>query len=184
MSLWLLPRLVGLALLCAAGAATSGLPPVTARPRSAATSAAAHQLVERARAAERLALAASLLEPHPDEALAILTELRDARCRACLRAVTDFVGGAGGSTDDPNVRRKLEALANDAHGRPTRVTRAADAVWTAFQRGEWKLLAPYVGDQTHIITIVTDTDPTQVSTIELSPARMRPWFERQRPATT
>jgi hypothetical protein len=32
-----------------------------------------------------------LLERHPDEALAILTELRDARCRACLRAVTDFV---------------------------------------------------------------------------------------------
>src|SRR3954465_15205778 len=146
MSLWCVPGLVELALLCAAGVAASGLPPVTARPRSAATSAASRQLVERADAAERgdkadeaiavlrqavagepanhgarVALAASLLERHPDEALAILTELRDARCRACLTAVIDFVGRMHDSTDDATVRGALEALARSAHGRTTRV---------------------------------------------------------------
>jgi len=204
MSLWSLPALFQLAFFCAAGAAASGLPPVTTRPRSAATSAASHQLVERAGAAERAdqadraiallrqavaaepanhearaALAASLLERHPDKALAILIELRDARCRACLRAMTDFVWREGARTDDATVRRKLEALASDAHGRPTRVTRAADAVWAAFERKEWRLLAPYVEGPIRIKTTLMAADPTEVRSLDLSRAAMRAWFETQ-----
>ena len=202
MTLWSVPGLVELALLFAAGA--SGLPPVTERPRSAATAAASHRLVERANAAERadktdeaiellrqavaaepanhdarVALAAVLLAQHPDEALAILTQLRDGRCRACLRAVTDFVEGH--STDDATARGALESLARNAHGRPTRVSRTADAVWKAFEQKDWRLLAPYIGDRTRIKTIGTATDdPTEaVRSDALSPARMRAWFERQ-----
>ncbi len=192
--------------MCAAGAAASGLPPVTERARSAATSAASHHLLERADAAERAdktdeaiallrqavavepanhdaraALADALLARHPDEALVILTELRDARCRACSRAVTDFVARRHDSTDDATVRGKLEALARDAHGRPTRISRAADAVWSAFERQEWRLLAAYVGVRTRIKTIgMASDDPTEeVSSVDLSPARMQAWFERQ-----
>lgn len=206
MSFWSLPLLVELALFCAAGAAASGLPPVKERPRNAATSAASRQLVRRADAAERadrpdkaiallrqavaaepanhdarVTLAGSLLERHPDEALAILTELRDARCRACLRAVTDFVRGSHDSTEDATLRGELEALARDAHGQPTGVSGAADAVWKAFERKEWRLLAPYVGQKTRIKKIGTASDdPTEgVSVVALSPARMRAWFERQ-----
>jgi len=206
MSLWSMAGLVELALFCTAGAAASGLPPVTARPKSAAAAAASRQLVERAAAAERedkadeaiallrqavaaepanhaarVALAASVLERHPDEALAILTELSEARCRACLRAVTDFVGGRHDSTEDATLRGKLEALARDAHGRPTGVSRAADAVWKAFERKEWRLLAPYVGDKTRIKTIGTASDDPaeEVRSIALSRARTRAWFERQ-----
>jgi hypothetical protein len=203
MSVWCVPGLVGLAFLFAAGG--SALPPVTARPRSAATAAASHQLVERAAAAERadkadeaiallrqavaaepanhdarVALAAALLEQHPDEALAILTQLRDGRCRACLRAVTDFVGGYL-PTDDATVRGALESLASSAHGRPTGVSRTADAVWKAFVRKDWTLLAPYIGDRTRIKTVGTASDdPTEaVSSVALSPARMRAWFDVQ-----
>jgi hypothetical protein len=207
MSFWSLPRLVELALFCAGGAAASGLPPVTARPRNAATSVASHQLVQRADAAERadqpdeaiallrqavaaepanhdarVTLAGALLERHPDEALAILTELRDARCRACLRAVTDFVGGRHDSTKDETLRGKLEALARDAHGRSTRVSRAADAVWKAFERKEWRLLVPHVGETVRIKKVGTASDdPAEDrSAVALSPARLRAWFERQR----
>lgn len=205
MSLWSVHHLIELALLCSAGAAASGLPPVTERARSAATSAASHQLLERAAAAERgdktdeavallrqavtvepanhearAALADALLARHPDEALVILTELRDARCRACSRAVTDFVGRHD-STEDATVRGKLEALARDAHGRPTRISRAADAVWIAFERKEWTLLAAYVGDETRIKTIgMASDDPNEeVTSVALSRARMRAWFDRQ-----
>jgi hypothetical protein len=110
----------------------------------------------------------------------VATELRDGRCRACLRAVTDFVEAH--STDDENVRRALEALARDAHGRPTRVSRSADAVWKAFERRDWRLLAPYVGDKTRIKTIGTASDdPAEaVRSVALSPARMQAWFERQK----
>lgn len=198
-----LPGLVPLALLCAAGAVSSGLPPVAERPRNAATAAASRRLVERARAAEeadkveearallrqavaaepanhdaRLALAASLLETHLDEALAILTELRDRRCRACLQAVTGFVWH---NSADETVNAKLEALARSAHGPPSRVSRAADAVWKAFERQEWKLLAPYVGPKTRIKTInmATDNPDEDARSIALSPAAMRAWFETQ-----
>jgi hypothetical protein len=204
MSLWSVPGLVELTFFFAASGAAGALPPVTARPKSAVTSAASHQLVERADAAERAdnageaitllrqavatepanhdartALAAALLERHSDEALAILTELRDARCRACLKAVTNFVGEH--STDDETVRGALEALAREAHGRPTHVSRSADAVWKAFGRRDWRLLAPYVGDKTRIKTVGTASDDPaeEVMSIALSPARMRAWFERQ-----
>jgi hypothetical protein len=195
-------RLVELTLLLAAGAAASGLPPVTARPRGAATAAASHGLVERAKAAERedkadeaiallrqavatepanhdarVTLADALLARQPAEALAILTELRDARCRACLRAVTDFVSVHSGG--DTPVRGALEALARDAHGRPSRLSRAAEAVWKAFERKDWKLLAPYVGDQTRIKTLnmATDDPAEEVSSETLSPAKLRAWFK-------
>ena len=168
--------------------------------------AASRQLIERAAAAERadkadeaivllhhavaaepakhnarVALASSVLERHPDEALAILTELRDARCRACLLAVTDFVGAKHDSTDDATLRGKLEALARNAHGRPTGVSRAADAVWKAFERKDWRLLAPYVGDKTRIKTVGTagDDPAEEVSSVPLSPDRTRAWFEKQ-----
>ena len=205
MSLWSVPGLVELAFLFAAGA--SPLPPVKARPRSAATAAASHQLVERADAADnadkpdeaidllrqavaaepanhqaRVALAAALLDQqHPDEALAILTQLHDARCRACLRAVTDFVVRMHDSMGDPTLRGKLDALVTNVHGRPTPVSRAADAVWKAFERQDWRLLAPYIGDRTRIKTIETLTDdPNEAeSSVALSPARMRAWFETQ-----
>jgi hypothetical protein len=187
------------ALFCAAD-----LPPVTTHPRSAATAAASRQLVERAGAAQReekpdeatallrqaiaaepanhharVKLAAHLLERHPDEALAILTELRDARCRACLRAVTDFL--ERDSTDDATVRRRLEALAEAAHGRPSRVSRAADAIWKAFEREDWKLLASYLGDEIRIKTLNTAVDDAggAVSWETLSPAQMRSWFKTQ-----
>jgi hypothetical protein len=202
MSVRSVPGLVELAFFFAAGA--SALPPVTTRPRSAATAAASHQLVERADEAERadktdeaiallrqavaaepanhdarVALADALLEQHLDEAVAILTQLRDARCRACLRAVTDFVERH--STDDATARSALESLASSAHGRPTRLSRTADAVWKAFERKDWTLLAPYIGDRTSIKTVNTATDdPTEeVRSVALSPARMRAWFERQ-----
>jgi hypothetical protein len=206
MSLWTLSRLVALALFCAAGAVASGLPPVTTRPHSAATSAASHQLVDRAAAADRadeadeaiallrqavaaepanhdarVALAGALLERHPDRALAILTELRDARCRACLRAVTDFVERRHDGADDATLAGKLEALAGDAHGRRTRISRAADAVWQAIERQEWTLLAPYLGDETRIKTIsmASDDPAAGVSSVALSPAKMRAWLDRQ-----
>jgi hypothetical protein len=199
MALWSVPGLIELAIVCAAA---TGLPPVTTRPHSAATSAASRKLVERADAAARddkadeaiallrqavaaepanhdarTALVGALLERHPDEALAILTELRDARCRACVRAVTAFVEPPNGSTDDAAVRAKLEALANGAHGPPTRVTAAADAVWKAFERQEWKLLAPYVGDKVRIKTTNMATDTAETRSVALPPARLRAWFK-------
>ena len=142
MSIWSVPGLIPIALVCATA---TGLPPVATSPHSGATSAASRKLVKRADAAARddktdeviallrqavttepanhdarTALAGVLLEKHPDEALAILTELRDARCRACVRAVTSFVELPNGSTDDAKVRAKLEALASAAHGPPNR----------------------------------------------------------------
>jgi len=168
--------LLVLALLCVVGATASGLPPPTARPKSAATSAASRQLVERAGAASRadqideaiallrqavaaepahhdarVTLAAALLDRHPDQALLILTELRDAACRTCLRAVTDFVWRTNAALESASLRGRLEALAKDAHGRPTRITRTADAVWTAFERRDWAALAPYVGNRIELI---------------------------------
>lgn len=206
MPLWFFHALFEVALFCAAGAAASGLPPATARPRSPATLAASRQLVERAGTARRAdqgdeaddllrravaaepanhdaraELAASLLERHPDEALAIAIELRDARCRGCLRAVTDFVARTHDSTNDATVRGRLEALAKEAHGRPSRVSRAADAVWKAFERKDWSRLAPYVGEKSRIETVgMASDDPNdEVSSIVLSPAHLRAWFERQ-----
>jgi hypothetical protein len=193
-----------LALLCVVGAAASGLPPATARPKSAATSAASRQLVERAGAASRadavdeaiallrqavavepahhdarVTLAAVLLDQHPDEALVILTELRDAGCRTCLRAVTDFVWRMTGTPESASVRGRLEALAKDAHGRPTRVTRAADAVWRAFEHRDWAALAPHLGQRTKIEVTLTAADPAEKTASGLSPVEMRAWFDRQ-----
>jgi len=200
MSLWSVPGLIPIALVCAMA---TGLPPVATSPHSGATSAASRKLVKRADAAARddktdeaiallrqavttepanhdarTALAGVLLEKHPDEALAILTELRDARCRACVRAVTSFVELPNGSTDDAKVRAKLEALASAAHGPPNRVSAAADAVWKAFEQHEWKMLAPYVGDKARIKTTNTAADPNETRSVDLSPARMRAWFKR------
>ena len=194
MSIWSVPGLIPIALVCATA---TGLPPVATSPHSGATSAASRKLVKRADAAARddktdeviallrqavttepanhdarTALAGVLLEKHPDEALAILTELRDARCRACVRAVTSFVELPNGSTDDAKVRAKLEALASAAHGPPNRVSAAADAVWKAFEQHEWKMLAPYVGDKVRIKTTNTAADPNETRSVDLSPARM------------
>jgi len=196
--------LLVLALLCVVGATASGLPPPTARPKSAATSAASRQLVERAGAASRadqideaiallrqavaaepahhdarVTLAAALLDRHPDQALLILTELRDVACRTCLRAVTDFVWRTNAALESASLRGRLEALAKDAHGRPTRITRAADAVWTAFERRDWAALAPYVGDRTQVEATVTAADPAEKTTRGLSRSEMRAWFARQ-----
>lgn len=206
MSFWSLTGLVELALFCAGGATAIGLPPVRARPKNAATSVASHQLVQRADAAERadrpdeasallrravaadptnldarVTLAGSLLERHPDETLAILTQLRDAGCHAGLQAVTDFVGKRHESTADATLRDQLEALARDAHGRITRLSRAADAVWKAFERKEWRLLAPYVREKVRIKTTGTlSDDPGEdVSVATLSRAQMQAWFETQ-----
>ena len=201
MALWSVPGLIEIAIVYAAA---TGLPPVTTSPHSAATSAASRKLVKRADAAARddkadeaiallrqavaaepanhdarTALAGALLERHPDEALAILTELRDARCRACLRAVTTFLELPNASTEDATVRTKLEALASDAHGPPTRVTAAANAVWKAFEQQEWKMLAPYVGDKVRIKTTNMAADPAETRSVNLSPARMRAWFKTQ-----
>jgi len=136
MSLWSVPGLIPIALVCATA---TGLPPVATSPHSGATSAASRKLVKRADALARdektdeaiallrqavatepanhdarTTLANVLLEKHPDEALAILTELRDARCRACLKAVTGFIQYPNSATEDAAVNAKLEALANAA----------------------------------------------------------------------
>jgi hypothetical protein len=79
------------------------------------------------------------------------------------------------------LRDQFEALARDAHGRATRLSLAADAVWRHSSGRNGGYSPAYLREKIRIKTISTlsDAPADDVSVAALSPARMQAWVESQ-----